>query len=146
MTRVNTSMRPVELFGLALPRMPGGKREPFLERDEVGPLGFEHDAVLAEVELVDHIVLEAPLDGLAVGQEAATDAVRDFAQAQVEARRLHVLGRNGEPVGIDHPRRDRPLEVLAREHAVAALREFERGRVGSGPEHVRMLGGGSAPT
>ena len=141
MTRVNTSMRPVELFGFALPRMPGGQREPFLQRDEVRPLGLEHDAVLAEVELVDDVVLDPPLDGLAVGQEAAPDPVRDLAEPEVEARGLHVLGRDREAIGVDDPGRDRLFEVLARQHARLARREVERSG-GIGSEHASMLGAG----
>src|SRR5262249_2077543 len=73
-----------------------GQRNAFLERHEVRALGLEHDAVLAEVELVDDVVLYALLDALASRQETAPDTVRDLSEAQVEARGLHVLVGNRE--------------------------------------------------
>ena len=125
MTRVNTSMRPVELFGFALPRIFSGSDSRSFKRDEVRPLALEDRAVAAEVELVDDVVLDPVLDRLMTGQEAAPNPVGDLAEPQVEARGLHVLGRDREAPRVDHPRRDRTFEVLTRQHALAIQREVE---------------------
>src|SRR5207248_9836288 len=108
-----------------LPANARRQRQTLFQRNEVRPFGLEDDAVLAQVQLGDDVVLYAPLDRLATGKETATDPVRDLAQAQVEARRLHVLLRDREAPGIDDPRRDRALEVLARQHAGAIGGENE---------------------
>ena len=47
MTRVNTSSRPVELFGLALPRSVVGRSSRSRQRDEIRPVGLEHRALAA---------------------------------------------------------------------------------------------------
>src|SRR5262249_54741871 len=108
----------------------GRQREPLFERDEVRTLGLEHDTVLAQVELVDDELLDALVDGLLVGQEAALNAVRDLAETQVEAGRLDVLVGNREPIRVHDTRRDRLLEVLARQHATPVRRKLEyHGRI-----------------
>ena len=93
MTRVNTSIRPVELLGLALPRKPGRQIEPLLELNEVRTPGLEHGPVAAQVDLVEDVVLELAFHRVGPGQEAAPDAQGPLAQAQVEAGRLHVARR-----------------------------------------------------
>ena len=123
-------MRPVELFGLDFPRTVPGSGETLLQRDEVRPLGLEHRAVFTKVELVDDVVLDPAFDGLAIGQEAATDSVRDLAEAQVEAGGLDVLVRDREAAGVDDARRDRTLQVLARQHARSPSGKVQVGRHG----------------
>ena len=58
----------------------GGQRQPFLQRDQVRTVRLEDHAFLAQVELVEDVVLGLAFDGLGVGQEAAADAIRDLAE------------------------------------------------------------------
>ncbi len=90
MTRVKTSMRPVELFGIRLAPESGRKIEPFLELYEVGAAGLEHGAIATQVDLVEDVILELAFDRVVTRQEAAADAEGPFAQTQVQAGRLHV--------------------------------------------------------
>ena len=126
MTRVKTSMRPVELFGFALPRKPGREVEPLLELDQVRAAGLEHRPVAAQVDLVEDVVLQLALDRVGPGQEAAADAQGPLAQAQVEAGRLHIGVGDLEPPGVDVPGVDGPLEELAREHPLGGRVQVQR--------------------
>ena len=125
-TRVNTSSRPVELLGFALPRTSGGQGEAFAERDQVGTVGLQDRAVARMSSSSTTKSLSLLLDRAAVGEEAAPDPVRDVAQVQVDARRLDARRRNLELARVDEPQVDRPAEGLAREHPLAVGGKAER--------------------
>ena len=120
-------MRPVELFGLALPRSPAGQVEPLLQLNQVGAPGLEHGPVAAEVDLVEDVVLQLPLHRVAPRQEAATDAQGPLAEAQVEAGRLDVAIGDLEASSVDVPGADGPLQELTGEHAFGRRLEVQHG-------------------
>ena len=87
-TRVKTSSRPVELFGLAAATISGGSFEAFQQRHDVDAIGLQHRAV-GEIDFVQLQFVDALGDrGARPGQEARAHAIGDIAEAQIEARRL----------------------------------------------------------
>ena len=118
----------MELFGFVRPRMPiGGSDSSSMSGIRYGRLRLEHGALVAQVELVDDVVLDLALDGLAIGQEAAADPVGHLAEPEVQAGGLDVLGRDGELTRMDHALVDQAQQVLAGEDALAG------GKVQHGP-------------
>ncbi len=92
MTRVNTSSRPVELFGLAAAATLCGQREAFHQRHDVDAAGFQHRAV-AERDLVQLQFVDALGDrGARSGQKARAHAKGDLAEPQIEAGGLDLVG------------------------------------------------------
>ncbi len=118
MTRVNTSMRPVELFGLALPRSPAGRSRRSFSSIRYGqrPRAWRRRRAGRSRRGRSPSAC-APPSRLA-GQEAAADAQRPLAQAQVEAGRLDVGLGDLEAPGVDVAGPDGPLEQLAGEDAL----------------------------
>lgn len=91
MTRVNTSSRPVELFGLAAAETAGDSPKAFEQRHHVDAAGFQHRAA-RQIDGMQGKLVEAlgNLDAGA-GQEAGAHAIRHFAEPQIEAGRLHLF-------------------------------------------------------
>ena len=112
----------VEPAGRALRIRPGpdGRREgQFLDQwDQVRTVGLEHRAAVAQVELVDDVVLDLGLDRLSIGKEAAADPVRNLPETQVETRRLDARLRDPVLAAAHVPRGDGAAKELAREDAV----------------------------
>ncbi len=120
---------PGRALRVGLPAQPGRQIEALLELDQVRTPGLEHRSVAPQVDLVEDVVLQLALDRVGPGQEAAPDAECPLAQAQVEARRLDVGVGDVEAAGVDVTGPDRPLEQLAREHALGRRLEAQhRGR------------------
>ena len=70
-----------------------GQREAFDQRHDVDAAGFQHGAV-GERDLVQLQFVDALGDRRArAGQEARAHTIGDFAEPQVEARRLDLVGR-----------------------------------------------------
>ena len=95
---------------VGLPAHVSGELQLLDEWDQVGPVGLQDRAVAPQVQLVDDELLEPHLDGAAVGQEAAADAVGHLAQAKVDAGRLDARGRDLEVARVDDPKLDRLLQ------------------------------------
>ncbi len=114
---MNTSSRPVELFGLALARISPRQAQLLDQRHEIGAVALERRAV-AQVDPFEGDVLDLLLHRrVAVRQEAAAQGPRVLAQAQVDARRLHRLGRD-PPLARDEPfPLDRLPQALGGQHA-----------------------------
>ena len=92
MTRVKTSRRPVELFGLAAAATLCGQRQAFQQRHDVDAAGFQHRAV-AERDLVQLQFVDALGDRRArSGQKARAHAKGDLAEPQIEAGGLDLVG------------------------------------------------------
>ena len=100
-----------------------GKGQPFLQGDEVGPVGLEDDALVVEVQLVDDEVLDLQVYALVVGEEAAPDPVGPLAQAEVHARGLDVLLGDYEPAGVDPAGVDGPAKMLVGQDSLFPLQE-----------------------
>jgi len=97
-TRVKTSSRPVELFGLAAATICGGSRQRFQQRHDVDAVGLQHRAV-GQIDLVQLQLIDAlGHRGARPRQKARAHPVGDIAEAQIEAGRLDLAFR----------RRDRP--------------------------------------
>ena len=107
-TRVKTSSRPVELFGLAAATICLRQREAFEQRHDIDAAGLQHRAV-GEIDLVQLELVDALGDGRArARQEARAHAVGDVAEPEIEARRLDLafdkgIGRQ-DHAGIRHRR------------------------------------------
>ena len=121
MSRVKTSSRPVELFGLAKAAMVGRSFKMLDQRHEIDAARLEHGA-LGQVDLVEgHPFQLLPHRRLGAGQEARADAVSHLAEPQIEARGLDLavldLGHAG-----DLARGDQRADRLARQDAGTAKR------------------------
>ena len=105
MTRVNTSSRPVELFGLVAAHRSSGQRQALEQRHDVDAAGLQHRA-LRQARSRAAAGRRAWRRPRVAGprQEARAHAVGHVAEAQIEARRLQLVGqqRLGE---LDVPRR-----------------------------------------
>ena len=92
-TRVNTSMRPVELFGLAAADRSSGRASAFLQFGDIDAAGLE-DGAVAQVDLVEAQLVEPVLDRVvAARQEAGADPVGPAPEPEIEAGRLDLIGR-----------------------------------------------------
>ena len=107
-TRVNTSSRPVELFGIG-----GGddfrrQRQRLQQRHDVDAVGLQHRAV-GQIDLVQLQLVDALGHGGArPRQKARPHPIGDVAETQIEARRLDLafdkrIGREDQ-AGIRHRR------------------------------------------
>ena len=67
------------------------QRQAFQQRHDIDATGFQHGAV-GEREFVQLQFVDAPGDRGRAGQETRAHPVGDFAQAQIEARRLDLVG------------------------------------------------------
>ena len=86
---MNTSSRPVELFGLAFARISAGQAQLLDQWDQIRPVALERGAV-AQVDPFERQVLDLLLDRrVGVRQEAAAERPRVLAETQVDARGLH---------------------------------------------------------
>ena len=121
-TRVKTSSRPVELFGLARARTSSGSDEALDQRHQVGPVALEHGAV-AQVDLLEGDVLDLFLDRrVDVGEEGAAQRPGFVAEAQVDAGGLDRLRADPVLAGADPLALDRLGQRLRREDARARAR------------------------
>ena len=105
MTRVNTSSRPVELFGLALARTKPGSCNVSTRGTRYGRRISKHRPPL-QVNFFDLETGQLLGDGLVAGQEAELSGIPVVAQSQVDAPRLDVPLRDGpstrlDPAGFD---------------------------------------------
>ena len=119
-------------LGIGLAAQPGRKVEALLQLNQVRTPRLEHGPVAAEIDLVEDVVLQLPLDRIGPRQEAAADPQRPLAEAQVEAGRLHVGLRDVESPGVDVAGPDGPLEELARQDPFGRGWRFSTGEVASG--------------
>ena len=98
-TRVNTSSRPVELFGLAAAAISGGKARLSKQRHDIDAAGLQHGAGVKR-DRVQFQFVDALADRrFRSGQETRPHPVGDRTQAQVDAGRLNL-------VGVERDRRD----------------------------------------
>ena len=106
----------MELLGLVAAHRLVRQRQALQERDHVDAAGLEHRA-LRQADGVELQVVELGGDLLAAPrQEARAHAVGDRAQAQIEARRLQLLGQ--QPLGELHlSGLDQRLDRLRRQDA-----------------------------
>ena len=107
-TRVNTSSRPVELFGLAAATISRRQRETLQQRHDVDAVGLQHRAV-GQVDFVQLQFVDAlGHRGARPGQKARAHPVGDVAETQIEARRLDLAFDEGiggqDQAGIRHRR------------------------------------------
>ena len=116
---------PGRALGVGLAPQPGWKVEPLLELNEVGTPRFEHGAGAAEVDLVEDVVLQLPLDRIGPWEKAAADAQGPLTEAQIEAGGLHVGVGDVETPGLDVAGTDDPLEELTREHPFGCRFEIQ---------------------
>ena len=117
MTRVKTSSRPVELFGLAFARTWRGRAELLHERDQIRPVALERCAI-AQVEPIEGQIFDTVHHrGSGARQEAAAQCPGVIGKPQVDARRLDALGMDPEIARGDPALLDRLPKTLAREHA-----------------------------
>ena len=100
---------PGRAFRIGGRRDVGGEREAFDQRHDVDAAGLEHGAA-GERDLVQLQFVDALRDRrVRAGQKARAHAVGDFAQAQVEARGLDLVGVElaaGADRALAHERRD----------------------------------------
>ena len=90
--------------------------EAFEQRDDVDAAPLQHGPI-GEVDLVQLQLRDALGDGLArAWQEAGAHAIGDFAQPQIEARRLHLVEVEG-PGGGDAAVDGQPLDLPRRQDA-----------------------------
>ena len=102
-------------LGVGLASQPGREIEPLLQLNEVRTPGFEHGAIATEVDFVEDVVLQLPLDRIVPWQKAAADAQGPLPEAKVQAGRLHVGLGDVEAPRIDVAGADGPLQQLPRQ-------------------------------
>ena len=104
-TRVKTSIRPVELLGFAAAERSCRQGDAFLKFGDVDAARLQHGPG-AEVDRVQAEGLEPLADGAGrAGQEARPDPVGPRAEPQIEARGLDLVRREGRPAPGSRPPR-----------------------------------------
>ena len=117
---MNTSRRPVELFGLAFARISRRQAQLLDQRHQVGAVALERRAV-AQVDPFEGELLDLLLDRrVAVRQEAAAQRPRVLAEAQVDARRLDRLREDPPSPATIHSRAIASRRLLGGQHTRGA--------------------------
>ena len=128
-SRVNTSIRPIELLGLAIAETRLRSARHSKQRHDVDAAFLEHRAGRIEREVVHGERVDLVLDGRRrAGQEARAHAIHPAAKPQVQAGRLELV-RLDRLCGPDLAAvLDQGPEILGRQQAGGMLR-LELGRL-----------------